>query len=217
MDKVAHHPDGSHVITFEEGPHVYTDNRGVRYTSGTAFIGKFFGKFDAVAISTKCAMGRNPKYAGRPPGEIREEWSAEARRGQDEGTNVHEYAEGLISGWPLCDLPPPISERCERIFIQTEKAVKNLLNRFVFVGAEVIIFSPDMGLAGMIDLLMFDRATNEILILDWKQNKAISTENPWQSGLPPIDHLQDTDIAHYSLQLSLYQAIMERENYFPVP
>jgi predicted nucleotidyltransferase len=96
-----------------------------------------------------------------------------------------------------------------------DRAVAGLLSRFIFIGAEVVIFSPGLGFSGMIDLLMYDPATNEILVLDWKQNKEISRENQWQSGLPPIDHLQATDISKYTLQLSTYQYILDREKYFP--
>ncbi|MBI9090735.1 MAG: PD-(D/E)XK nuclease family protein [Desulfobacterium sp.] len=214
-DKTAYHPDGDHVITFREGPHTYTDNHGTRYLSGTGFVGRFFGKFDAEAVSLRCSQGKNPKYAGRPPGDIRAEWSAEARRGSSEGDNTHEYAESQISSWPADRVPGPISDRCTALFVQADRAVAGLLSRFTFIGAEMVIFSPDLCLSGMVDLLMYDPSTNEILILDWKQNKEISRENPWQSGLPPIDHLQATDISKYTLQLSTYQYILDRESYFP--
>lgn len=214
-DKRSYHPDGHHVILFREDRHTYTDNHGTRYLSGTSFTGRFFPKFDAEAVSIKCSQGDNPKYAGRSPEEIRAEWSAEARRGSSEGDNAHAYAEARISGWPEAQVPAPISDRCRGLFNQVDRAVAGLLSRFVFIGAEVVIFSPGLKLSGMVDLLMFDRVTNELLILDWKTNKEISRKNPWQSGLPPIDHLQATDVSKYTLQLSTYNYILAREGYFP--
>ena len=214
-DKTAYHPDGKHVITFRESPHTYTDNYGARYLSGTGFVGRFFHKFDAEAISLRCSQGVNPKYAGRTPDDIQAEWLAEARRGSSEGDNAHMYAEAMISGWPKDQAPKPISDRCVSLFEQVDMAVTGLLSRFVFIGAEVVIFSPELKLSGMVDLIMFDPATNEILILDWKQNKEISSRNIWQSGKSPIDHLQATDITKYTLQLSTYQFILNREKYFP--
>jgi len=62
---------------------------------------------------------------------------------------------------------------------------------------------------------MQDKETGEILLLDWKTNKEISTTNFFQTAFPPIDHLQDTHISKYSLQLSLYQTIIVKENYYP--
>lgn len=114
------------------------------------------------------------------------------------------------------ETPFPISERCERLFYQGELAVEKLLKRFEFIDAESIIFSPDLGVAGMIDLLLMDRAKNEIIIGDWKQNKEIDTENQYQNLLPPIDHLQSAALHQYTLQLSLYQFLLEREGYFKV-
>lgn len=216
-DKKAYHPNGSAFIEFLEGPHSYIDNMGVRYLSCTSFCGQFFPKFDAKTMSRKCADGKNPKYAGRTPWDIRNEWSAEAERGSSEGDNTHMYAEGLISGWPREQLPSPISDRCRALFVQVVRAVTWLLKRFVFVAAEMVIFSPDLGLSGMVDLVMFDPATNDVLILDWKQNKKITRQGfRGETALAPIDHLQASDISKYGLQLSTYQYILDREGYFPV-
>lgn len=179
--------------------------------SGTQLLKKFTPKFDAVAISEKCAAGKNPKYAGRSPEEIRQEWKSEGDRGRMEGDNLHAYVEALLL---KKETPYPISERCGHLFYQGGLAVEKLLKRFEFIDAESIIFSPYLGLAGMVDLIMFDPEANEIILLDWKQNKEISTTNTFQTLLEPINHLQQTDINQYSLQLSLYEFILDREGYF---
>ncbi len=215
MNKIAYHPDGKHIITFEEGPHTYTDNYGVRYMSATSFIGRFFEKFDSEKMALECSIGDNPKYADRSSEDILSEWDIEGERGRNEGTNIHHYAEGVVSKWPSVELPEPLSERCYAIFKQADKAIADLYTKYEFVGAEVIVFSPSLQKSGMIDLLMYNRRMNEILILDYKQNKQITKENKFQKALKPIDHLQDTDISHYGLQLSFYDHIMTIENYFP--
>lgn len=211
---MAYHPDGIHRIEFREDDHSYTDNNGMVYTSGTTFIKPFFPEFDAVTVSTECSKGSNPEYAGRDPKEIQAEWATEGKRGSTEGDNVHLYAETSIQ---LLPRPKPISERCGLIFIQADKAIDSLLTRYDFVAAEMIVFSPGLCIAGQIDLLMWDPETGEYLILDWKQNKEIKTRNLFknQYGLPPIDHLEGSDISKYSLQLSLYNHILIKENYFP--
>jgi len=214
-DKKALHPNGTHEIFFEEESHTYTDNFCKKYLSGTSIVGKFFPEFDKVAVAKKCSAGVNPKYTGRTWQDIIDEWEKEADRGRSEGTNAHEYAEGKISGWPVDMIPGPISERCEMLFDQVDIAVSRLLRHFVFVAAEMIVFDPETGLSGMIDLVMYDRISNDIMVLDWKQNKKISRENNFQSGLGALSHLQDTDISHYSLQLSLYEKLLVKGNYFP--
>jgi len=216
MKKLAYHPSGELIIEFDESDHSYIDNFDRRYTSVTTIIGDHFPKFNAKTMATKCSKKVGGKYHGMKPGEILDMWQAEAERGRDEGTNVHEYAEWLISGKTQGRPTRPISERCERLFVQAEKAVAGLLKRFTFIAAEMIVFSPGTGLAGMIDLLMYDPLKNEIIILDWKQNKEIVTDTMYdKTGLPPIEHLDDTDFNHYGLQLSTYQYIMECNGYFP--
>lgn len=214
-DKKAYHPDGKHIIMFNEQWHRYTDNRGVKYTSGTKFVGQFFPKFDAVAMSEKCSAGKNPRYAGRTPEDIRAEWRAEGQRGSTEGTMIHEYAEGLMCGWDDESLPSPISARTKIMLPHVKAAVHALRKMYTFIAAEMIVFSPELELSGMVDLVMYDAATNEIIVGDYKQNKELSEGNTWQMGFPPIDHLGDSSIEKYSLQLGLYQYIMEKESYFP--
>ena len=215
-DKKAYHPNGTDNIWFREKYHTYTDNLGTIYTSGTSFSKPFFLQFNAIEISIKCSKGNNPKYSGRSPEEIRAEWAAEGKRGSSEGDNAHEYAEGVMSGWELSRLAYPISERCLLLFCQVRRIADFLLKKYVFVAAEMIVFSPELKIAGMVDLIMWDPIAKEILIIDWKNNKNTPTTiNTFQSGLPPIDHLQQTDINKFSLQLSLYQYIIIKENYFP--
>ncbi len=211
----SHHPNHKSIIFFDEGPHTYTDNNGEIYESVTTFVGKYFEKFDAEAVSEACSKGNNPKYAGRSSREIMLEWEEKAILASAEGTNAHLYFEGLMSDWPIGKLPKPIDERCRLIFIQIEIVVKELKKYYVFIGAEVIIFSIKLKKAGMIDLLCWSEATNEIVIFDLKTNQEINTFNNFRKALPPIDYLDDSEISKYSLQLSAYQKILIDEGYFP--
>lgn len=215
-DKIAYHPNGIHVIEFREEPHTYTDNFGQRYLSGTSLVKPFFPKFDSAFQAVKCSKGKNPRYVGRTPKEILAEWEAERFRGSSEGDNAHLYGEALTADWPMEERPGPISLRCAFLFWQIRRAVRWLTQTkgFVFISAELIVFSPALGIAGMIDLLMWDPATNMMWILDWKQNKMITTQNEWQTGFGPISHLQQTDINTYTLQLSTYQYLLQKEIYF---
>lgn len=215
-DKQANHPNGKHAIRFREQDHSYIDNMDSRYVSVTTFIKKFFPQFDTVRMAKKCAMSQNPRYANRDHREIMQEWAIEGKRGSSEGTNVHEYAEFSLVSPDKC--PEPISDRCVKLFSQVDKIILKFVEKgFRIITAEMIVFSPSLRISGTIDLLLFDPATNEMIILDWKQNKdPMSTINIYgKYAFPPIDHLQDTDINQYSLQLSLYQYIMEIENYYP--
>ena len=108
----------------------------------------------------------------------------------------------------------PETERESRLFCQAAQAVMEIEEKFEFIGAEVIVFSAELGLAGTVDLLLRSPRTGSIVILDWKQNEAITTANLWQKGLPPIEHMEDCDDTRYGLQLNLYEKILEKEGYF---
>ncbi|MBI9082681.1 MAG: hypothetical protein JEZ11_03730 [Desulfobacterales bacterium] len=208
----AKHPSGL-TIAFDPGPHRYVvEETGQVMTSVTTFIEQFFPKFDAPAIALKCSRGKKPKYAGRDPVEIMAEWEANAERARDEGTVTHLYAECLLTNQTP---PEPISERTVRLFQCVDQSVRLLLKHYEFVASEAIIFSPKMAKSGTIDLVMRHKETGVYLILDWKQNAEIARFNQWQKCLPPIGHLDDCDLNHYSLQLSMYKKMVLTEGYWP--
>jgi hypothetical protein len=211
--KTAANPSGIQVI-FDEETHTYTvKETGQVLVSVTTFIDRVFPKFDADQMAPKC-VGK-PKYSGMTADEIKASWEANAQRARNEGTNVHEYAECL---WDGRKVPEPISDRCRSLFEQVDKAAQNLKNRELsFVAAEKIVFSPELGLAGTIDLLLFDHPSkgSEFVIVDWKQNGSISASNKWDSAKPPISHLESTDLVKYGLQLNMYRFILRYEGYFP--
>lgn len=209
ISKQVVHPSGLE-ITFDQTAHVYTDTTGRRYISATQFIGQFFPKFDTAAVAAKVAAERKVNQA-----KLIAEWNAETERGRREGTHIHDYAEALICGRD--DWHAPENVREARLYRQVTRAVVALLKRFDFMAAEQIIFSPTLGIAGMIDLIMADRETGEAVLFDWKQNKEIGRDNVWQKALPPIEHLDDCDMNKYSLQLGLYYRIVRQERYYLAP
>lgn len=212
VKKEAKHPNGMTVV-FNEEDHVYRiKETGQILTSVTTFIDRFFPHFDADKMAPRCV--NKPKYKGMTAEQIKESWEANAQRARNEGTNVHEYAENL---WAGKDKPLPISDRCHLLFEQVDRASKKLKERgLVFSDAEKIVFSPELGLAGMIDLLLYDPLMNQFVIIDWKQNGTISTSNRWDTARKPISHLEATDLVKYSLQLNLYRFIFKYEGYYPL-
>jgi hypothetical protein len=211
--KHASHPSGQ-TITFTEDDHRYVvDQTGETLTSVTTFIGNFFPKFDTDAIAPKC-VGK-PKYKGMTVDEIKQAWADEALRGSTEGTNTHWYAECFCNG-DINKLPEPQSEREGKLFKQVALAVLALEERFIFIEAEKIVFSTILGIAGTIDLLMLDPDKNDLIILDWKQNKKISTSNSWDNARKPIDHLEACDYSKYCLQLNTYEKILTTDGYLDI-
>ena len=197
---------------FEEEGHTYTiQETGQVLTSGTTFIKQFHQAFDGPKVAKKIAAKR-----GTTPEVLLAEWKEKGERASLQGSMVHEYAQWIYSD---IDGPPYVIDtdnRVGRLTVQLLQACDKLREKgFEPVEAEKIIFSARLGIAGMIDLLMIDPA-GRVVVLDWKSNEKLTTNNSFETCFPPIEHLEYANLNLYALQLSLYQFILETENYFPV-
>ena len=77
---------------------------------------------------------------------------------------------------------------------------------------EVIVYSKELGIAGTIDLLVYNSEQNMYHLVDWKTNKRID-KNSFRNKkgiLSSSQHLDDCNFVNYSLQLSFYRYILER-------
>ena len=68
----------------------------------------------------------------------------------------------------------------------------------------------EWGITGMIDQLFYNEKSQKLEIWDWKTNKAIKENNKWQQFKEPLSHLDVCELNTYSLQLSFYKLIVER-------
>ena len=93
----------------------------------------------------------------------------------------------------------------------------NILNTKSFKASnilipELIIYSEKLKLAGTIDLVIYNKLTNQISLIDWKTNKKINQTSfrKSETGLKwPTQKLPDCNFTHYTLQLSMYQYILK--------
>ena len=78
---------------------------------------------------------------------------------------------------------------------------------------EWTVFHEELKLAGSIDMLFFDESTYKYHIYDWKRCRNIQKSNPFDKwgNKECINHFPDTNFWHYSLQLNIYKAILERK------
>jgi len=202
----ATNPSGD-VVYFNERDHQYTV-AGKTLTSVTKWTGSFFPAFDAERIAKSYAAKH-----GLQASDVLSDWKKAGMRGSNMGTAVHRYAECEFNNLPFDRLA---YSDYEEYFQAVDHVIAKLLRRFWLIGAEVIVFSPSLGLAGTVDLLMRDPENKDVLIFDWKTNKTITTQNSYNRfALSPIGHLDDCHLVKYSLQLNTYKNILETESYYP--
>lgn len=200
-------------IEFFEDTHKYVSNingKELVYTSGTQFLSKFYPQFDPDGkIAANCA-----RREGITVEELKARWKAKGDESCRLGTRLHEICEDNILGRNERNQPENDIEA--RRFANGRKLAQKLRQSIDILGAEKIIFSDRLPIpiAGTIDLLGQSRKTSEVIILDWKTNKEITSENKYEKFcLEPIQHIPDISLHHYALQLSLYQYLLQFEGY----
>lgn len=93
---------------------------------------------------------------------------------------------------------------------------KNLLETYNIIDTEITIVNPQIcgGISGIIDVLVQDKQTKKIGILDFKTNKKFNkvSDKHFNKLLPPFHKFPECEHTIYSLQLLAYQGIL-KESY----
>lgn len=200
-------------ITYYDAPHKYfVGDREM--VSATTFIGKFEKPFDSDYWASKKA-----KDWGTTVEEVKAKWKLKADISCEKGTVSHEYIENLLSKkvypYPaqqiqsLFEGEDPVKDKFANIAKLMNKFVSDIRGRMIPIKSEFIVGDEEFGICGMIDQIFYNTKSNSLEIWDWKTNEDLSTESKYKL-LHPISHLADSKLDIYSLQLSLYKTIIER-------
>jgi ATP-dependent exoDNAse (exonuclease V) beta subunit len=206
-------------ISFDEPTHKYTVNGTCKGNiSCTGFIHEFFGHFDGKAILTKMRKGANwstSKYYGKTDEEIMKEWSDNGKKASTAGTAMHFAIEQFMHG-AESEIDPVVFDTPEwKYFTKFWKEHGHDLEPY---RSEWEVFTDSVGgkkgertikLCGSIDMVYRRKSDGKFVIYDWKRSKDIKSENPFGSGLAPLEHLPDTNYWHYTMQLNVYKWILE--------
>lgn len=201
MKKVIHNDQ---TCVFTESDHCYKVD-GHRLKSVTTLKSEFFPKFETQKIA-----GDYAKRNGMPVSLVLSLWKKKGQVGLQKGNLLHRYAEQLMNE----EEPVRIPQEYDGFRRSVDTAVRYIKKNHIFVASEQIVFSTELGLAGQIDLLL--KTNNIVLIIDWKTDKQIMTQNDWDRyAYPPIEHLDDCNFNQYAIQLNLYEYLLREEEYFP--
>ena len=205
-------PSGIEIV-FEELTHKYTsevNGKLIEYTSGTTFTHKYIPEFDPTGIITaRCA-----KKQGISVEELKEQWRQKGLASTTLGTRCHEICEDIELGRDVRNKAQ--DEKEEKMFANAAKMAAAFRQKIDILGVEKIVFSPELQLAGTIDLFAKSRKDGSFLIIDHKTNKSIDIENKYKSFcLKPIDHVPNLNFWHYGLQLNLYAYLLKYGKWVP--
>ena len=209
-------------VIFKSDGHVYeTLNEDlkkdqIKWTSVTSFVGMFKPKFDAEAQSKKSSKNKRSKWYKIPPKKILEIWNKESERAIELGNWYHDEREERLCEFKTIsregvEIPivKPITDQ-NGIKIAPEQKLKD------GIYPEHFVYLKSAGLCGQADLVTI--VNNKINILDYKTNKEIKMKGftNWEGitskMYKPVSHLDDCNLKHYNLQLSLYIYIIKKHN-----
>lgn len=204
-------------ITFDEPTHKYTIDGSKYDISCTGFVHSFFGHFDADKVIANIMKGRNwgpsNKYWGMSPEEIKALWAANGKEASEAGTRMHLDIEHYYNASPIGNVAIDewsVLEGVEWNYFMRYETKFRIPRGYVPFRTEWLVFYEEIRLAGSIDMV-YRKPDGTIAIYDWKRAKDIKTENSFQSGLEPVEHLPDTNYWHYTLQLNIYASILEKK------
>ena len=174
-------------INYDEVNHIYTNDKGEVYLSGSQYAKQFEKPFEINAIASKMAT-----KAGVEASDIINIWKLKGNASASFGTAVHEALE----------MYGKYAETCKKLdkeyHMSTIPMIKKIVDDF-FKGREsenalyeVMVVDHDRKWAGQIDRLVVT-GDKKCIIEDYKTNA----------------ELKPTDIERYTHQLSFYQKIME--------
>ncbi len=205
------------IITFTPQNHKYSsiEPDGIDWLSVTSFISNFKQPFDADTIAAKSSKNKKSKWYGMTPEAIKDAWKSEANRATSLGTWYHNCRERDI-----CELSTmerqgyvvPVVKPIEKEGLKYSPNQK--LQNGVY--PEHLVYLKSAGLCGQSDLV--EVINGEVHITDYKTNKEIKVEGytNWegitQKMSAPVSHLDDCNLNHYALQLSLYMFIILKHN-----
>jgi ATP-dependent exoDNAse (exonuclease V) beta subunit len=206
------------ILRFTPHDHSYTSispEDATKWISVTSFIGNFKQPFDADKIAEKTSKSRKSKWYGMTPEEIKQAWTNEALRATTLGTWYHNCRESDICSLETLERHGSTVPIFKPIEIDGTKFSPNQkLTDGVY--PEHMVYLKSAGLCGQSDLV--EVIGGEVHITDYKTNKEIKTEGftNWEGITTkmnsPVAHLDDCNVNHYALQLSLYMYIILKHN-----
>jgi len=202
-------------LRFKEEGHIYESDDGIKWTGVTSFVGMFKKKFDPKTSSEKSSRNKNSKWYGLTPKRIREIWEKETNRAIDLGNWYHDQRESDMLELKTLErdgVSVPIFKPC------IEDGVKIAPDQKLVDGIypEHFVYLKSVGICGQADRV--EIVNGKINIIDYKTNKEIKEKGyvNWE-GLSekmfnPINHLDNCNLIHYNLQLSIYAYIIKKHN-----
>ena len=185
-------------IRLRESDHTYfiDNDPSISFYNVTNIVEDQFPPFEKEKIA-RWLVNNSYKYSNYTKEELLQEWEDI----KDEGSAVHKELEKYIQNGKIPKLLKAISGMS-----WFDQEIESYGNR---VFPEVIVFSEKLGVAGTVDLLVYNSDNCACNIFDWKTSKKIDYNGRKQAITRACSGLTDCRFDQYSLQLSMYSYLLE--------
>jgi len=178
--------------------------------SATSLIGSYVNEFDSEVIAERVAT-----RDGKTTQQVLDEWKYKNDFSKAKGSTCHEFIQSLWSGkeWHWIDFNDDHNYNMAVIKIQQQahNFYNDYQDKLEHLADEFIIGSEEYDIASAIDHIFINKATNGLVLVDYKTNSDIYKNEKYAKPMKvPLQYLKDTTLNHYSLQLSIYKYIVEK-------
>jgi hypothetical protein len=162
-----------------------------------------------------------PKEEWVTEADVQAEWDYLNNHATFEGSCLHDFAENYLSNriFPTPKMSPEglhFNEIAETYKILKQQFinfydVSVAQGKLIPVRSELVVGDEELGITGMVDQLFWNVKEQCLQIWDWKTNTVLNLINKFGNKMLYILWmLDDCEFSTYSLQLSVYKRIIER-------
>lgn len=199
-------------VSYDDPTHRYFLGSTI-YQSATTIVSQFYEHFDTESQIVRMAH----KY-GETPDYWRTKWREDNQKSLVRGQSIHSYEERFLynRGYSCINGNTHIVHPCKNRINSIGKLSDG-------VYPELKMWNHIWRIAGRADKPTFETINGIRFahVEDYKTNKIIRKEGYSDSKIPerkmlyPIQHLPDCEYTHYTLQLSIYQYMLEYFGFKP--
>tara|TARA_R110001632_G_scaffold78878_1_gene176796 strand:+ start:3309 stop:4136 length:828 start_codon:yes stop_codon:yes gene_type:complete len=203
-------------FTAENHKYETPDKPDFKWLSVTSAISLFKPPFDKDGIAKKSSKNKKSKWYGMSPDDIIKVWDNENKRALKLGSWYHDQREQELIA---CDTLQRNGIDLNVIRPLEQDGIKLAPSQSLVAGIypEHMVYLKSAQLCGQADRV--EVVGNIVNIYDYKTNKEIKSKgySNWEGKVNklsgPLSHVDDCNLMHYALQLSIYMYIILKHNH----
>lgn len=196
-------------LRFNAKEHLY-DVGGLNLKPVSNIIKDFVPEFDTIKISGAFARKHNLDQR-----EVIKNWEEIRDEACEKGTDVHDFGERyVLENFDIgvkYFLPPQRKIKLSPKKMALVKFWDEKPGYLMPVALELRMYLIKYGMAGTADIILFDIRDNSLVIADYKTNKNLF--NDFGNLLGMCSYMPNNPFSKYTIQLSLYQIMLEEVGY----